>query len=245
MKKSIEYLTTYRLVIRGLENDEAILCSPKKSYVLKSVHISNSLLVYKQNGEDGVLAASDCTRHYYEVTPNIPDYSRMLDLMSTCLYDGQNDDYRKLYGEEELRQLMQMSDAEFNQMLVDLNVFEIRGALRMFSDDFASKYLQTAFAYGNANGWNLSSFPFDDFYCNLKEDGVDDAELDVISKVFRIFTERKNERRFDDGKVCRFIAKTLLKSKVQLLFNFRLGNCKISWNHGECPLLMNLLPEYH
>lgn len=90
------------LVIRGLETDEAVLCTSSTTYAIRSVQTSNSMLVCYPSAStvhsqaDGfVYEIHDCTSSYQELTPCQPRLDRLRIMLEERLYKGPAEEARR------------------------------------------------------------------------------------------------------------------------------------------------------
>ena len=76
-------ILNHRLVIRGRESDEAVLCSSSASYLIKKVQITNTMLLLDPEG-----VAVDSLDYYFELKQTTPGFDKLLNLLQKYPYTG-------------------------------------------------------------------------------------------------------------------------------------------------------------
>ncbi|KAJ3085199.1 hypothetical protein HK102_000221 [Quaeritorhiza haematococci] len=141
------------LIIKGLETDEAVMCSPSKTYALRQVNTSNTTFVAaptitpsqpnldrdgdldldseertSSDGEGGVPGYEilDCISSYIELVPCAPRTDRLNDLLGETVYGGAEEERRlKKRGGE-----VKFYTMEDLRMTVQASDEELRAALK-------------------------------------------------------------------------------------------------------------------
>ena len=86
----------YRLVIKGLPEDEAVLCTHDQTFSLRQVNTSNSLLLARKEEptDDPNLHVIDDLSHTIEVIPCLARLTRIDELLQPTKYAGEAAEHR-------------------------------------------------------------------------------------------------------------------------------------------------------
>lgn len=91
-------LTTRRLSIKGKEGDDAVICTANKTYALRTVHVSNSMIVATGSGSSASqLILGDEIHEIMEMLPSVPKLERLNALLKGSEY---GEDFRGVMSEE-------------------------------------------------------------------------------------------------------------------------------------------------
>ncbi|KAG8936796.1 hypothetical protein FRC03_007606 [Tulasnella sp. 419] len=148
------------LTIRGRSTDDAVLCTRTKTYSIRSVAQSNSILVVtaaKDSPEQSTnLIIQDQLSEIMELVPIVPKLSRLTGLLRECAYkedEDQDDEDETMEDEEgrptkkrrftyeQVRGLVQASDAELERGLREHHILELDGSLRLLPDSQLTRIL--------------------------------------------------------------------------------------------------------
>ncbi|PPQ94004.1 hypothetical protein CVT25_009852 [Psilocybe cyanescens] len=142
-----------RLTIKGQPNEDAVLCSADKTYGMRSVGLSNTVLVVTpvpdecatHFAEDAVIIR-DQLNEIIELAPVVPKLHKLSALIKNRQYDeGQEDDADDSmdhFTYQEAKQEIQASDAEIDKGLKNLRVLIINNELRPISPTFLNHLLE-------------------------------------------------------------------------------------------------------
>ncbi|KIR58492.1 sister chromatid cohesion protein DCC1 [Cryptococcus bacillisporus CA1873] len=144
----------FPLTIKGRPSDDATLCTADSTFLLRTVGISNSLLVclppspddlsysFTKDEEDRpTLQIRDICHQVLECIPVAPNLERIRTVLRASAWEGmggglgkrkrEDGDGRKLkrWTKEQLRSVVQASDAELEQGLKERNVIEVDGRM--------------------------------------------------------------------------------------------------------------------
>ncbi|WVO24971.1 uncharacterized protein IAS62_006354 [Cryptococcus decagattii] len=142
----------FPLTIKGKPSDDATLCTADSTFLLRTVGISNSLLVclppspddlsysFTKDEEDRpTLQIRDICHQVLECVPVAPNLGRIRTVLRASAWEGmggglgkrkrEDGDGRKVkrWTKEQLRSVVQASDAELEQGLKERNVIEVDG----------------------------------------------------------------------------------------------------------------------
>lgn len=96
-----------RFSIKGQAGEDAVLCTEDRTYVVRSVTLSNSVLVVTRDAEDdwddlgGTVVIRDTVNEILELTPTVPKLQKLSSLLQGREYTGDEDD------ENEVRKVLQ------------------------------------------------------------------------------------------------------------------------------------------
>ncbi|KAG9057029.1 hypothetical protein FS842_008863 [Serendipita sp. 407] len=125
------------LTIKGKEGDDAVLCTANKTYALRSVNISNSLMIVngpKSNealANDGIFI-NDEIHEVMETVPMVPKLDRLYGVLRGSEYgedeeDRMDEDDLGPDHSANLHQVIQASDEEFDHAIKTNHILELNG----------------------------------------------------------------------------------------------------------------------
>ena len=82
------------LCIKGLPDDEAVLCTPSATFVIRDVQLSNSLLVINPANDGRGYQILDNVSSTIELSPCLPRLDRLDELLGNSAYEGPEDNRR-------------------------------------------------------------------------------------------------------------------------------------------------------
>lgn len=96
--------------IKGNPTEDAVLCTEDKTYSIRSVSLSNSVLVVTPGEEQGQIVIRDTSHELLQVTPILPKVHRLAGLLRGREYDeGREDlDDDMLDGEQDTQSQQQV-----------------------------------------------------------------------------------------------------------------------------------------
>ncbi|KAG9050750.1 hypothetical protein FS837_002694 [Tulasnella sp. UAMH 9824] len=165
------------ITIRGKANDEAVLCTRTATYSLRTVQISNSLLVV--TGED-VPSGSfkdhvirDTISELVELVPAVPKLERLTGLLKKNKYrtedeDGSDEDpmesqerpaKRRRFTYNQVRGLVQASDVELERGLREKRVLQMDGYLQPLPSDELTKIISYILTLIPKHSWSPAAVP--------------------------------------------------------------------------------------
>ncbi|CAE7206119.1 unnamed protein product [Rhizoctonia solani] len=146
------------LSIRGRPDDEAVLCTQSKTYAIRSVALSNSVLIMSNGGsnskpcdsaiellepnETNTLVISGEVSEILELVPTVPRLESVLKHLRGCEWNDDESDEetyesnvndplrRRRVTLDELRDLVQASDLELEEGLRKAKILNLSGTLR-------------------------------------------------------------------------------------------------------------------
>ncbi|GMK57313.1 hypothetical protein CspeluHIS016_0401470 [Cutaneotrichosporon spelunceum] len=156
--KAVEGGQTASLTIKGRPSDDAVLCTSDKTYALRGVSISNSLLVLRPPpSSTGELLIRDIRHEVLECVPAAGRTERLYTLLRDSAWRGVGHppwpervgDKRKRmkrYTRAQLSSVVQASEAELERALRDANIVEVQGYMLLLRPPELSSLLSLLLA---------------------------------------------------------------------------------------------------
>ncbi|KAG5650583.1 hypothetical protein H0H81_011722 [Sphagnurus paluster] len=144
IENAIDTNTPLRLKIKGHSGDDAVLCTADQTFAVRSVALSNTVLVvtpppdaFSLNFADESVVIRDQVTEILELTPSVPKLHTLSEILRGREYDdGQQDDEsneilpedrHKRYTYDEALRNIQASDAELDHGLKNRHILNING----------------------------------------------------------------------------------------------------------------------
>ncbi|KAK3092052.1 hypothetical protein FSP39_024775 [Pinctada imbricata] len=178
-------LSGKQVVIRGDEEDSAVLCTDDKTYDIKEADISNAMLIIpdlkvgkdlsnvgEQNAH--ITQVTSVMHNYYELRPCKPKVKKLKSLLEENKFSGmesENDESHQgqKYTFQDLLNLVQASEIEIKTALDKLQACHIEGHWRVLDFDFLSQVLNHIMRLCEENDWLTSGIPLEDCCQTLEE----------------------------------------------------------------------------
>ncbi|KII92104.1 hypothetical protein PLICRDRAFT_461184 [Plicaturopsis crispa FD-325 SS-3] len=141
------------LTIKGASAEDAVLCTSDKTYALRSVVLSNTVLVATRGDDDGVVIR-DQLNEIIELVPAVPKLYRLNALLRGMEYDeGQEDGevdsetesnrpIRKRITYDDARAEIQASEDELARGIRERHILILNGELRPIAPDHLNTILE-------------------------------------------------------------------------------------------------------
>ncbi|KAF8913973.1 sister chromatid cohesion protein Dcc1 [Gymnopilus junonius] len=144
-----------RFSIKGQPNEDAVLCTPDTTFVMRSVVLSNTLVVVTPVPDECTTAFADDTvvirdqlHDVIELVPAVPKLHKLFSLIRNRQYDeGREDEpddnentLRLTY--KEAKEQIQASDAELDRGLRERRILIINNELRPIAHSFLNRLLE-------------------------------------------------------------------------------------------------------
>ncbi|XP_052192174.1 uncharacterized protein LOC127801272 [Diospyros lotus] len=241
--KLLPDILNQRVTIRGEHNEEAVLCTQSKTYAVKFVGTSNTVLLIPPSDQ---LAIYGSTEHYNEkdhdsttVAPVIkvaigsmelvevaPKLDKLKLLLSENLYgydevsemecDGGG---KNTYRWDDLIENVQASDAELRSGLQALSAVEMDGYWRIVDEKYMDGVLNMLFHNSVLNDWSLNALNENEVVGVLESDGFSRR---IAQHCLQVYGSKVDERqwRLDEKRVCVHIARGILRTGKMKMDNF-------------------------
>ncbi|XP_016162629.2 LOW QUALITY PROTEIN: sister chromatid cohesion protein DCC1 [Arachis ipaensis] len=236
-----------RVVIRGLPDEDAVLCTQSKTFAMKFVGTSNSVLlippanqyVFDQNPQNGannhkekvvapVIKVVPGNMELVEVAPRL-DKLKLLLSQNPCRleeFDSSevNPESRAgLYNWKDLKNNIQASDEELRSGLQALSAVEINSYWRLVDERYMNTILEMVLRNAVLNDWSLSALNEDEVVSMLVSDGFP-AEL--ARHCLHVYGEKVIDGtdtcawKLDKKRVCIHFAREILRGGKMKLESF-------------------------
>lgn len=155
---------------------------------------------------------------YYELKPCKPRLNKLQKLLEPSRFQGLELEYAidksTLLTYEAIFEEVQASRKELNEELENIQAIEIDGFYRLLEFDYEFRVLSYMLDLIEENSWHLEKISKEITLDSLK----DLCPLSIIESMFKFYTEESVEEdgvqyyKYKQEKVCRFLARVLLKS---------------------------------
>lgn len=140
------------LCIKGHATEDAVFCTADKTYALRSIQLSNTLLVTtpSRTNPEGTINVRDQLHEVLELVPSVPKLHKLSVLLKGMEYDEGDEDRRTTlpkYSYELARCEIQASDAEFQLGLKAKRILILDGYLRPITPAHLSTILELLLSY--------------------------------------------------------------------------------------------------
>ncbi|KIK37167.1 hypothetical protein CY34DRAFT_26114 [Suillus luteus UH-Slu-Lm8-n1] len=143
---------TPSLFIKGHPTEDAVLCTSEKTYAVRSVVLSNTVLVVtpSRSDPDGTVHIRDQLHEILELVPVVPKLHKLSILLRDMEYDEGDEDRQATmpkYSYDQARSEIQASEAEFSRGLKDRRILILEGQLRPIAPAHLSTILELLLNY--------------------------------------------------------------------------------------------------
>ncbi|KAJ1969165.1 Ctf8p and Ctf18p associating protein [Dispira parvispora] len=214
------------LELRGLPDDQAVLCTADTSYELRQINTSNSVLVVKMpsgshNSLDSKLTVVDSLASHVELRAFTPRTHQILELLESTRYRGAEYETLVLEGQtlytwEQLCTRVQLSNRELKEALFHNQAVLLDGYYRLLDPEYLLSVLQLIFTTVILEDLQVDRIPVRVCVQSLAEHGIPEG---VIVQTLRSFSTDSSPRfdvdldqvvAMDHAQVSRFYALQLL-----------------------------------
>ncbi|KAF5344156.1 hypothetical protein D9758_008880 [Tetrapyrgos nigripes] len=154
--KLLDDSSTLRLTIKGQPGEDAVLCTNDKTYSLRSVILSNSVLVVTAppDTSDALdfdaesVVIRDQISEILEVTPTIPKLHKLASLLRGKDYNEEDeelndeDEDHSKFTYADAKRLVQASEIELERGIKDRRILDINGDLRRIAPNYLSHIIE-------------------------------------------------------------------------------------------------------
>ncbi|KAK1270638.1 hypothetical protein QJS04_geneDACA006164 [Acorus gramineus] len=215
--------------MRGQPDEEAVLCTDSKTYSIKFVGTSNSMLLVPPGDPVPDEGAPTVAASIVKVAPGnmelvevAPRLDKLRSLLSERPYVPDNEEEvgvqseAGLYSWEDLVECVQASDGELMDELRALSAIEIRGHWRIVDERVMDEILNVLIHNSVLFEWALDSLKEDEVITVLEADGFSRI---LVSHCLGMYARRIDENIWgiDEKRVClHFASKALKGGKMKL-----------------------------
>ncbi|KAJ7180177.1 sister chromatid cohesion protein Dcc1 [Mycena crocata] len=150
IESAVDTLSPLRLSIKGQSGEDAVLCTDDATYTIRSVVLSNSILVVTPQQGTDMVVIRDQVNEILELTPAVPKLHKLSSLLRGREYDDVHDseEQRTSDGPGGLtyaaaQAAIQASDAELANGLRQRRILDIHGELRPIAPAYLTSILET------------------------------------------------------------------------------------------------------
>lgn len=230
------------MTLRGQPDEDAVLCTRSKTYAVKFVGTSNSVLLippldqsvscgdtedYEKKLIAPVFKVAPGVMELVEVAPRIDKLKTLLsehpypfDEVSVMEEPNEMENSnRGLYGWEDLIDKVQASDEELRSGLHSLSAVEIGGYWRIVDDNYMDGILNMLLHNSVLNDWSLNALNESDVVNVLQSDGF---PREIAHHCLRVYGSKVTEgvMRLDEKRVCVHFARRILRGRKMRMDNF-------------------------
>ncbi|VDB96177.1 unnamed protein product [Peniophora sp. CBMAI 1063] len=161
----------FSLTIKGLEGEDAVLCTPDKTYTIRSVVLSNAVLVLTPPPGPSTLASmnvddlqpraeiQESLHEILELTPTVPKLHRLRGMLRGMEWDegqeegdaesddGNNQSSRKRVTYDQVKSELRASDREIERAVRDYHILIVSDALRPIAPTYLHTILELLLTY--------------------------------------------------------------------------------------------------
>ncbi|KAF2069491.1 hypothetical protein CYY_009189 [Polysphondylium violaceum] len=209
------------LVIKGLPNEDAVLCTKDKTFIIKGAQTSNAILLVSKNN-DKVSTLFQQHLELIETKPRLNSLHTLVEsksLKSNLEYEEQLESNSLGLSMNEILDNTQASENETLSYLSKINSFTLsNGNIIKLSDEYKMRIIDLIIAEITINSWSLEKVPIKDCIENLKSQVPKEILLQCIN-IYSLkadqstTTEKEQEEdyfKFNTNLLCIDRAKQLL-----------------------------------
>lgn len=231
------------MTLRGTPDEDAVLCTASKTYAVKFVGTSNSVLLIppsdevpelRNNGDDHmavapVLKVAPGCMELVEVAPKLDELKSLLSQNPYSFSETSEMDtseerektYTGLYKWEDLVNRIQASDEELKLGLQSLSALEINGYWRILDDNYTFTILNMLLHNVILNDWSVSALDEDEVVGVLETDGFPRNIAKHCLQVYCSKVDEGSKWKLDERRVCVCLAREILKDGKMKLEIFK------------------------
>lgn len=239
-----------RVVLRGQPDEDAVLCTQSKTYAMKFVGTSNSVMLVPPSNQSesyGNLQKNDSYNYdekvvapVLKVAPGsmeLIEVSPRLDKLKLLLSENpyrveecdmeileENEGYKTgLYRWNDLIDNIQASDEELRSGLQALSAVEINGYWRLVDESYMGMILEMLFRNSVLNDWSLNALNENEVVSTLESDGFPGL---LARHCLHVYGKKVNDCqhncvwKLDEKRVCIHFAREILKGGKRKLESF-------------------------
>ncbi|KAI8974646.1 sister chromatid cohesion protein Dcc1 [Pilobolus umbonatus] len=213
------FATGNHLVIKGLPEDEAVLCTESRTYAVHKEASSNTFLLMESDTYKVVDNLSDII----QLTPCLARLHRIDDVLAPTAYAGYKNEEqlqdKTFYTYHDLMSVVQASEMELSKGLKVRGAFEYKGYYRVFDKSYLLGLLDALLT--STAGMNLTGLTTKEAIQHIQtelsfvdEEAITPDEITLAG--LRCFISDEDELSedgtvpFNERKICRFLGEYLL-----------------------------------
>ncbi|KAL0092998.1 sister chromatid cohesion protein Dcc1 [Phycomyces blakesleeanus] len=218
------------ITIKGLAEEEAVLCTDAATYIVRQVNTSNSMLLALPESNN-VISVVDDLSSSIELIPCIARLQRIDSLLRDTSYAGHHRESsltdKTFYTFNDLLSLVQASEAELRRGLEERYVFELNGYCRIVDQSHLHRLIDVLVTYCVLQDIDVKAIPVDIAKQMIQEGVRQDEEYatgqipdQVVLACLRSFAadpkfglDKDSVVCLDENKVCSFLGRFILESE--------------------------------
>lgn len=233
----------FRISLRGQLDEDAVLCTRSKTYAVKFVGNSNSVLLIpssdqfsheshiKRTDEEvvaSVIKVALGNMELVEIAPKVDKLKLLLsrnplklgELTETGDLDEMIDIDKNLYRWDDLTDMVQASDEELRTALNAFSAVEINGYWRIVDEGYMDAILNILLQNSILNDWSLNALNEDEVVGVLESDGFTRKIARHCLQVYGSKVDMESLWRLDERKVCVHFARGILRGGKMKMESF-------------------------
>ncbi|XP_040576313.1 sister chromatid cohesion protein DCC1 [Lepeophtheirus salmonis] len=205
------------LVIRGVPNDSAVLCTHSTTFEMKEAETSNTLLLTPNIGPplqedqrtlENVPVYGSFNR-YFELTPIKPRLKRLEELLLKSPFSATNKSEAVGYSFVELLNNVQASESQLKEGLKSIHGVEINKKWYVLDEDYLMKTLTLIYNLIEEKSWKESTLQLEETISVLSENEPESTLRQIID----YYAPGEGDIRvMNEDLICRFYGKYILVS---------------------------------
>jgi len=200
-----------RVCIKGKEDEEAFLTTKTRTYSLKHVDTSNTLLLVS-GASDPHLTITSTHKSFLELRRTMAKIDRVETLIHQNPLHFEKKGAGNTYSLYELESIVPASPKELIQALDSLGAFEFEEKWRILAPDSEFEIVNEMVEVCKAEGWNGDKVPVKK--CKERLEALGCFPVVVIQHILRTFCEGKgDEVKISSKRVIPIFARKLLEEK--------------------------------
>jgi sister chromatid cohesion protein DCC1 len=205
--------------IKGKENEEAVLCTDTRTFAIKLVESTNTMLLIptSQIASQKEEIVGSLSRHY-ELVEIVPKLHQLKALLCERLYAGQDSEPKqkgRIFTFDQLKARIQASETEIITGLKSLNAFELDGHWRLLAPDYMNDIVEFILTEALSRDWDLAKISQKECIDALSRVNYEPWSISHVLSVYSCQTTSAGKDKLynlDKTKICQFKAIKLLQS---------------------------------
>ncbi|EPQ57498.1 hypothetical protein GLOTRDRAFT_39106 [Gloeophyllum trabeum ATCC 11539] len=190
----IEGNASLNLSVKGGAEEDAVLCTDEKTYTMRSVVLSNSVLVLTPAPEAGEgmgdkVVIQDELHDIIELVPSLPKLHKLKGILRGLEYDEGYEDEEMMDEDEEFDNTqtgtfsyadamhLQASEGELRRGLRDMRILDIGGRLRPIAPSYLNTILELILNHLVSHSLHHDAVPVDELSAAMKDEHEVDRQV--------------------------------------------------------------------
>ncbi|KAF9008993.1 sister chromatid cohesion protein Dcc1 [Cyathus striatus] len=147
VESALNQSENYTFTVKGNSSEDAVLCTKDKTYSMRSVGLSNSVLIITGSTVENKIEIHDQVSEIIELMPAVPKLHKLRSLLRGMEY-GEDEETQqsrtreKAFTLNDAKSVIQASDEELSNGLKQQRILVIDGELRPISSSYLSHILE-------------------------------------------------------------------------------------------------------